>query len=85
LEYKFPAKASIGPGQMMKVFSGNAGATHNPPLNLVFKKLDSWANSTDLEIQLKNGDGEVVSTYKAKAESSTEYLEESDPRACSVM
>lgn len=85
LEYKFPAKAVIGPGQTLKVYSGGAGATHNPPLTLVFKKLDAWSNTSDLEIQLKNAEGEVVSTYKAKAETSTEYLEEGDQRACSLM
>jgi len=85
LEYKFPAKAIVGPGQVLKVYSAGSGATHNPPLSLVFKKLDAWSNTSDLEIQLKNADGEVVSTYKAKAETSTEYLEEGDQRACSLM
>lgn len=85
LEYKFPAKAVIGPGQTLKVYSGGAGATHNPPLSLVFKKLDAWSNTMDLEIVLRNSDGVVVSSYKAKAETSTEYLEEGDQRACSVM
>jgi len=85
LEYKFPAKAVIGPGQTLKVYSGGAGATHNPPLSLVFKKLDAWSNTMDVEIVLKNSDGVVVSSYKAKAETSTEYLEEGDQRACSLM
>lgn len=85
LEYKFPAKAVIGPDQTLKVYSAGAGATHNPPLNLVFKKLDAWSNTMDVQIVLKNSDGEVVSTYKAKAETSTEYLEEGDQRACSLM
>ena len=39
----------------------------------------------DLEIVLKNSEGVVVSSYKAKAETSTEYLEEGDQRACSLM
>lgn len=85
LDYKFPAKVVLGPGQMSKVFSAGAGATHNPPLSLIFKKLDAWSNTSDLEIALKNGEGEVVSTYKAKAETSTEYLEEGDQRACTLM
>ena len=67
------------------MFSAGAGATHNPPLSLIFKKLDAWSNTSDLEIALKNGEGEVVSTYKAKAETSTEYLEEGDQRACTLM
>ena len=67
------------------MYSAGAGATHNPPLNLVFKKLDAWSNTMDVQIVLKNSDGEVVSTYKAKAETSTEYLEEGDQRACSLM
>ena len=67
------------------MYSGGAGATHNPPLSLVFKKLDAWSTTMDLEIVLKNSDGVIVSSYKAKAETSTEYLEEGDQRACSLM
>jgi len=84
-DFKFPARSTIGPKEMLKVYSAGSGATHNPPLSLVFKKLDAWSHTTDLEIQLKNAQGEVVSVYKAKAESTTEYLEESDQRACSIM
>jgi len=85
LQYKFPAKAVVGPGQTLKVYSAGSGAAHNPPHSLVFKKLDCWSNTTDVEITLTNAEGDSVSSYKAKAETSTEYLEEDDQRACSIM
>jgi len=83
--YKFPAKAVIPSGSSTKVYSSSAGVPHNPPSALVFKKLDAWSSTTELQIQLVNEEGDIVSTYKAKAESCTEYLEDGDHKSCSIM
>lgn len=83
--YKFPAKAVIPSGSSTKVYSSSAGVPANPPSALVFKKLDAWSSTTELQIQLINEEGDIVSTYKAKAESCTEYLEDGDHKSCSIM
>lgn len=44
----------------IQVWSADAGVTHSPPTDLLWKSQTSWGTGNDIVTTLINGDGEVM-------------------------
>ncbi|MBN3317110.1 LMNB2 protein, partial [Atractosteus spatula] len=59
IAYKFTPKYLLKAGQTVTVWSADAGVTHAPPSNLLWKTQSSWGTGDDIVTFLVNSDGEV--------------------------
>uniref|UniRef100_A0A671Y0W9 Lamin B2 n=1 Tax=Sparus aurata TaxID=8175 RepID=A0A671Y0W9_SPAAU len=57
--YKFSPKFTLKAGQSVTVWSADAGVTHSPPSDLLWKSQASWGTGSDIVTSLINADGEV--------------------------
>lgn len=58
--FKFHRSVKIEPKGIVTIWSADAGATHEPPQNIVMKQ--KWFAGDSFKTQLLNGDGEEVAT-----------------------
>ncbi|KAM4574281.1 lamin-B2 [Fundulus diaphanus] len=69
--YKFSPKFVLKAGQSVTVWSADAGVTHSPPSDLLWKSQASWGTGSVIVTSLTNVDGEEVarrSVTKTQAE-----------------
>lgn len=58
--YKFSPKYVLKAGQTVTVWSADAGVSHSPPTDLLWKSQSSWGTGDDILTYLVNSDGEEV-------------------------
>ncbi|KAM9385183.1 lamin-B2 [Pholidichthys leucotaenia] len=58
--YKFSPKFVLRAGQSVTVWSADAGMSHSPPSDLLWKSQASWGTGSDIVTSLVNSDGEEV-------------------------
>nr|XP_057929353.1 lamin-B2 isoform X1 [Doryrhamphus excisus] len=58
--YKFSPKFVLKAGQTVTVWSADAGVSHSPPSDLLWKSQASWGTGSDIITSLVNSDGEEV-------------------------
>ncbi|XP_075867865.1 lamin-A-like isoform X2 [Nelusetta ayraudi] len=64
IHYKFPVKFTLKAGQRVTVWASGAGASHNPPTDLVWKTQTSWGTGDLLQTTLINASGEEMAMRK---------------------
>nr|XP_033779613.1 lamin [Geotrypetes seraphini] len=62
--YRFPPKCNLKAGQVMTIWASGAGATHNPPTDLVWKAQGSWGSGDSIRTALITSTGEEVAMRK---------------------
>ncbi|XP_072226794.1 lamin-A-like isoform X2 [Leuresthes tenuis] len=62
--FKFPAKFTLKAGQRVTIWASNAGRTHNPPSDLVWKTQPSWGTGDLLQTTLISASGEEMAMRK---------------------
>ncbi|KAL4646773.1 lamin [Arapaima gigas] len=62
--YKFPPKFTLKAGQTVTIWASGAGATHNPPSDLVWKTQSSWGCGDQFQTTLMNSSGEEMAMRK---------------------
>ncbi|XP_006639884.1 lamin-B2 [Lepisosteus oculatus] len=77
IAYKFTPKYLLKAGQTVTVWSADAGVTHAPPSNLLWKTQSSWGTGDDIVTFLVNSDGEEVAK-RTVTKSLVEVEEEED-------
>ncbi|XP_036376851.1 lamin-B2 [Megalops cyprinoides] len=60
IAYKFTPKYVLKAGQTVTVWSADAGVSHSPPTDLLWKSQSSWGTGDDILTTLVNSDGEEV-------------------------
>ncbi|XP_006895829.1 PREDICTED: prelamin-A/C isoform X2 [Elephantulus edwardii] len=58
MSYRFPPKFTLKAGQVVTIWAAGAGATHNPPTDLVWKAQNTWGCGNSLRTALINSSGE---------------------------
>ncbi|TDH08217.1 hypothetical protein EPR50_G00095430 [Perca flavescens] len=80
--YKFSPKFVLKAGQTVTVWSADAGVSHSPPSDLLWKSQTSWGTGNDMITTLVNADGEEVATRRVtKTEMEVENGEEEEEEA----
>ncbi|KAJ8354599.1 hypothetical protein SKAU_G00221660 [Synaphobranchus kaupii] len=64
ISYKFPPKFILKAGQNVTIWASGAGATHNPPSDLVWKTQNSWGSGDQFQTTLINANGEEMAMRK---------------------
>lgn len=62
ITYKFSPKFILKAGQTVTVWSADAGVSHNPPSDLLWKSQSSWGTGENFLTALINSSGEEVAT-----------------------
>ncbi|KAM6899223.1 lamin-A-like [Xenentodon cancila] len=62
--FKFPAKFTLKAGQRVTIWASNAGGTHNPPSDLVWKTQPSWGTGDLFQTALISTNGEEMAMRK---------------------
>ncbi|XP_065100501.1 lamin-B2 [Paramisgurnus dabryanus] len=62
ITYKFSPKFVLKAGQTVTVWSADAGVSHNPPSDLLWKSQSSWGTGENFLTALINSSGEEVAT-----------------------
>ncbi|KAM4538854.1 lamin-A-like isoform 2-T2 [Odontesthes bonariensis] len=73
--FKFPAKFTLKAGQRVTIWASNAGRTHSPPSDLVWKSQPSWGTGDLLQTTLMGANGEEMAMRKVTR---TQFEEEDD-------
>uniref|UniRef100_A0A8C9WCB9 Lamin B2 n=1 Tax=Scleropages formosus TaxID=113540 RepID=A0A8C9WCB9_SCLFO len=60
IAYKFTPKYVLKAGQTVTVWSSDAGVSHSPPTDLLWKSQSSWGTGDNILTVLVNSEGEVV-------------------------
>lgn len=60
ITYKFSPKFVLKAGQTVTVWSANAGVSHSPPSDLLWKSQSSWGTGENILTSLVNSSGEEV-------------------------
>nr|XP_032809365.1 lamin-B1 isoform X1 [Petromyzon marinus] len=60
IAYKFSSRYVLKAGQTVTIWAANAGVSHNPPSDLLWKTQSSWGTGDDIRTSLLNSDGEEV-------------------------
>lgn len=58
--YKFTPKYMLRAGQKVTIWASNAGVSSSPPTDLIWKNQSSWGTGEDIQVVLKNPQGEEV-------------------------
>ncbi|NXJ98482.1 LMNB1 protein, partial [Corythaixoides concolor] len=58
--YRFSSRYVLKAGQTVTIWAANAGVTASPPTDFIWKKELSWATGENVEVVLKNSQGEEV-------------------------
>ncbi|XP_024151527.1 lamin-A isoform X1 [Oryzias melastigma] len=64
IAFKFPAKFTLKAGQRVTIWASNAGGSHNPPSDLVWKSQPSWGTGDQFQTTLINASGEEMAMRK---------------------
>uniref|UniRef100_A0A3P9HBQ5 Lamin A n=1 Tax=Oryzias latipes TaxID=8090 RepID=A0A3P9HBQ5_ORYLA len=72
--FKFPAKFTLKAGQRVTIWASNAGGSHNPPSDLVWKSQPSWGTGDQFQTTLISASGEVQSTNKTTQTITTQQV-----------
>ncbi|XP_041037731.1 lamin, partial [Carcharodon carcharias] len=59
ITYKFPPKFILRSGLSVTIWASDAGTTHNPPSDLVWKQQRSWGTGDNIRTSLLNSNNEV--------------------------
>uniref|UniRef100_A0A8C8DRK5 Lamin A/C n=1 Tax=Oryzias sinensis TaxID=183150 RepID=A0A8C8DRK5_9TELE len=62
--FKFPAKFTLKAGQRVTIWASNAGGSHNPPSDLVWKSQPSWGTGDQFQTTLISASGEEMAMRK---------------------
>ncbi|KAM4662753.1 lamin isoform 2-T2 [Discoglossus pictus] len=62
--YKFPPRITLKAGQIMTIWAAGAGATNNPPTDLVWKGQNSWGTGDSIRTALLTSSNEEVAMRK---------------------
>lgn len=62
--YKFPPKFTLKAGQTVTIWAAGAGASHNPPSDLVWKTQNSWGSGDLFQTTLISASGEEMAMRK---------------------
>ncbi|XP_069040928.1 lamin [Lepisosteus oculatus] len=62
--YKFPPKFILKAGQTVTIWASAAGATHNPPSDMVWKTQSSWGSGDNFQTTLISANGEEMAMRK---------------------
>ncbi|XP_078526510.1 lamin isoform X1 [Lissotriton helveticus] len=62
--YRFPPKFTMKAGQITTIWASGAGATHNPPSDLVWKAQSSWGSGDSIRTALITANGEETAMRK---------------------
>ncbi|XP_039622992.1 lamin-B2 [Polypterus senegalus] len=62
ISYKFTPKYVLKAGQTVTIWSADAGVSHSPPSDLLWKNQSSWGSSDNSRTFLVNSDGEEVAS-----------------------
>ncbi|XP_019340379.1 prelamin-A/C isoform X2 [Alligator mississippiensis] len=100
ISYRFPPRFTLQAGQVVTIWGSEAGATHSPPMDLVWKAQSSWGTGDSLRTALINGQ-EVAMTKLVCTRMVNGEIEEDDeeddeegihhhrhqhvPQKCSIM
>uniref|UniRef100_A0A8C7PMW1 Lamin B2 n=1 Tax=Oncorhynchus mykiss TaxID=8022 RepID=A0A8C7PMW1_ONCMY len=68
ITYKFSPKFVLKAGKTVTVWSSDAGVSHSPPSDLLWKSQASWGTGDDITTTLVNSDGEVRGEETEKKE-----------------
>ncbi|XP_041108129.1 lamin [Polyodon spathula] len=60
IAYKFPPKFTLKAGKSVTIWASGAGATHNPPSDLVWKSQSSWGSGDSMQTSLISANGEEM-------------------------
>uniref|UniRef100_A0A8C7PKU4 Lamin B2 n=1 Tax=Oncorhynchus mykiss TaxID=8022 RepID=A0A8C7PKU4_ONCMY len=63
ITYKFSPKFVLKAGKTVTVWSSDAGVSHSPPSDLLWKSQASWGTGDDITTTLVNSDGEPQAHY----------------------
>ncbi|XP_009955783.1 PREDICTED: lamin-B1, partial [Leptosomus discolor] len=58
--YRYTSRYTLKAGQTVTIWAANAGVTASPPTDLIWKNQNSWNTGEDVEVILKNSQGEEV-------------------------
>ncbi|XP_047461076.1 lamin-A-like isoform X2 [Mugil cephalus] len=75
ISFKFPAKFTLKAGQRVTIWASNAGRTHNPPSDLVWKTQASWGTGDLFQTTLISANGEEMAMRKVTR---TQFEEDDD-------
>ncbi|XP_028251798.1 lamin-A-like isoform X2 [Parambassis ranga] len=75
ISFKFPAKFTLKAGQRVTIWASNAGGTHSPPSDLVWKTQPTWGTGDLFQTTLINASGEEMAMRKVTR---TQLEEEDD-------
>ncbi|XP_036410193.1 lamin-B2-like [Megalops cyprinoides] len=81
ITYKFTPKYVLKAGQTVTVWSSNAGVSHSPPTDLLWKSQPTWGTGDNILTSLLNSDGEEVAkrtVTKTVLEAENENEDEKD-------
>ncbi|KAI1905141.1 hypothetical protein AGOR_G00013080 [Albula goreensis] len=70
--YKFTPKYVLRAGQQVTVWAANAGVSSSPPTDLIWKNQNSWGTGEDVQVVLKNPQGEEVAHRTTVFKTATE-------------
>ncbi|KAK1151501.1 lamin-A [Acipenser oxyrinchus oxyrinchus] len=62
ITYKFPPKFTLKAGKSVTIWASGAGATHSPPLDLVWKSQSSWGSGDNVQTSLISANGEEMAS-----------------------
>ncbi|XP_067884596.1 prelamin-A/C-like isoform X2 [Heterodontus francisci] len=64
ITYKFPPKFILRSGLSVTIWASDAGTSHNPPTDLVWKQQQSWGTGDNIRTTLINSNNEEVAMRK---------------------
>ncbi|XP_063310215.1 lamin-B1 [Pelobates fuscus] len=64
VNYKFTSRYVLKAGQTVTIWAVNAGVPASPPTDLIWKNQSSWGTGEDVQVILKNSQGEEVAQRK---------------------
>uniref|UniRef100_A0A8C5PG06 Lamin B1 n=1 Tax=Leptobrachium leishanense TaxID=445787 RepID=A0A8C5PG06_9ANUR len=62
--YKFTSRYVLKAGQTVTIWAANAGVPASPPSDLIWKNQNSWGTGEDVQVLLKNSQGEELAQRK---------------------
>ncbi|NXQ85856.1 LMNB1 protein, partial [Nyctibius grandis] len=58
--YRYASRYILKAGQTVTIWAANAGVAASPPTDLIWKKQKSWGTGENVNVVLKNSQGEEV-------------------------
>ncbi|NXU50143.1 LMNB1 protein, partial [Turnix velox] len=73
--YRYTSRYTLKAGQTVTIWSADAGVTANSPTDLIWKNQNSWGTGENVEVVLKNSQGEEVAQRSTVFKATTTYEE----------